>query len=379
MGNFGEEFQATVTPVVVAFIIYNIIGVVGNILVIFVYGLRYPKNHFRCLVLALSFVDLTSCFTTVPMETVSTWYWFNAPSRVLCKAKNFSVQFTGLSAMYMLFVTALYKYRQICKPFKIQITQKLIIILCCIGIFASFSCAVPAAVIWDINNHTITVNNVSEFAMICEVHRDYHETLIPSMYRHLLSVYDIFLLATIVLYVFVAKTTFVHFRKMKSSHKPSLKQSCSATSNSSNGRFYLDKIESEDTISQVIVSKENYQQDQADNVTVNTEQAKDRSQVDKTPATIDRKPKPINIRKVLIMVIIAGTFSVTFLMALAFGYVFAIRDYQDYSSVTEIVVLFCCYRFYFINYALNPVIYFSLDTCFRRGIIKLFPSCNCKN
>ena len=262
MGNFGEEFQATVTPVVVAFIIYNIIGVVGNILVIFVYGLRYPKNHFRCLVLALSFVDLTSCFTTVPMETVSTWYWFNAPSRVLCKAKNFSVQFTGLSAMYMLFVTALYKYRQICKPFKIQITQKLIIILCCIGIFASFSCAVPAAVIWDINNHTITVNNVSEFAMICEVHRDYHETLIPSMYRHLLSVYDIFLLATIVLYVFVAKTTFVHFRKMKSSHKPSLKQSCSATSNSSNGRFYLDKIESEDTISQVIVSKEDYQQDQ---------------------------------------------------------------------------------------------------------------------
>ena len=374
MGNFGEEFQVTITPVVVLFIIYNIVGVVGNISVIFVYGLRYPKNHFRCLVLALSFVDLTSCLTTVPMETVSTWYWFNAPSRVLCKAKNFSVQLTGLSAMYMLFVTAVYKYRHICKPLEWQLTQRKIIILCCLGIFGSFLCAVPAAIIWDINNHTISVNNMSEFAMICEVHQDHQDTWIPSSYRHLLSVYDIFLLATIVLYVFVAKATIVHVRKMKARAKTALKLSCSANSVSS-----ADRTESGGTSSETTVSIEDNHQDAANNNSVSAEKIRTMLPGRATPSSPNNRPKPINIRKVLIMVIIAGTFSVTFLMALTFGYVFAMRDYEDYSSVTEIIVLFCCYRFYFINYALNPVIYFSLDKCFRKEVIKLLKCRNCYN
>ena len=81
---------------------------------------------------------------------------------------------------------------------------------------------------------------------------------------------------------------------------------------------------------------------------------------------------PAQIRKVIIMVIIAGTFSLTFIMALTFGYVFALRDYKDYSSISDIVLMFCCYRFYFINYALNPVVYFALDSCFRKEVTRIF-------
>ena len=80
---------------------------------------------------------------------------------------------------------------------------------------------------------------------------------------------------------------------------------------------------------------------------------------------------PAQIRKVIIMVIIAGTFSLTFIMALTFGYVFALRDYKDYSSINDIVLMFCCYRFYFINYALNPVVYFALDSCFRKEVTRI--------
>ena len=80
---------------------------------------------------------------------------------------------------------------------------------------------------------------------------------------------------------------------------------------------------------------------------------------------------PAQIRKVIIMVIIAGTFSLTFIMALTFGYVFALRDYKDYSSISDIVLMFCCYRFYFINYALNPVVYFALDSCFRKEVMRI--------
>ena len=77
---------------------------------------------------------------------------------------------------------------------------------------------------------------------------------------------------------------------------------------------------------------------------------------------------PRRIRKEAIMVIIAGAFSLTFLVALAFGYVFAVRDFNDFSSLGDIVMLFCCYRFYFINYSLNPLVYFILDSKIRKHV-----------
>ena len=472
-----EEYQSKVTAVVVLFILYDILGFCGNVLVLFIYGTRYPKTRFRLLVLALSVVDFTSCCTTVPLETVSTYLYFDPPSRGLCKAKNFFVQLTGLSAMYMLFVTAVYKYRQICTPFKKQLTQKFIIILCCSGIISSMICAIPAGILWDINNHTDIINNKTDHAKICEVHKRYHDTLVPQFYRHLLSAYDIFLLATIVLYIFVAKKTFAHYRMMKRNvnkavqdvlnrsrsftSKSSSSKLCSGgpaepgkdvlnrsrsftskssstklcsdgstlektepgqevlnrsrsfTSNSSSSKLCsggstLEKTKpgSENEISENNVSaikpsfeisydssseiKATNDIPPGSNVTDDDKRRKTMTtlpQPDSTDSapvlatTVARQPsqqRTIDIRKVLIMVIIAGTFSVTFLMALTFGYVFAIRGLDDYSSVDEYIALFSCYRFYFINYCLNPTVYFAFDRRFREEVIKLLTCISCR-
>ena len=72
------------------------------------------------------------------------------------------------------------------------------------------------------------------------------------------------------------------------------------------------------------------------------------------------------------MVIVAGTFSITFMMGLAFGYVFALRKYEDYSSIGELVFLFACYRLYFLNYCMNPVVYFALDRRFRKEVFEIY-------
>ena len=219
MGTFSEEFQMVILPVIIVFSVYQFVGIFGNISVLYVYSLRYPKNHFRILVLSLSVVDFISCCTTLPMETISTWLWFESPSVVLCKAKNFFVQLSALSAMYMLFVTGVYKYRQICKPFGRRLSQNLIIMLCFIGFSIALLFAVPAAILWNINAHTIYVHNVSEVAFICEVHTSYKGTAYPAMYRGLLSGFQVLLLATIILYACVAKATLSHVRRLKSPPK----------------------------------------------------------------------------------------------------------------------------------------------------------------
>lgn len=65
------------------------------------------------------------------------------------------------------------------------------------------------------------------------------------------------------------------------------------------------------------------------------------------------------------MVILSGTFAVTFLLGQVFGYTFAIRGFKDFGSLYELRLLFTFDRLYFLNYAINPVVYFALDRHFR--------------
>ena len=381
MADLKQEFQTSILPVVVTFIVYNVIGFLGNMTVLYIYGFRYPKTRFRYLVIALSFVDFTSCCSTVPMETVSVWFWFEAPSELLCKAKNFSVQFTGLSAMYMLFVTAVCKYRTICRPFGTQMSKVSIIILCGCGLVGSLMCASPAAILWGVNNYTVTDGNHSEDILVCEVQTQYHRTKYPELYRHLLSAYDLFLVATILLYVFVARATIthvMHMKKLQRKHEGLLiTRSCSVTS-SSQTMFTTETI--------IEPEKSQSGSDLKTSPTGSRRQTTMRRQNSLTTERMERRTSlittvnnsrptlrttPIQVRKVVIMVVIAGTFSMTFLLALAFGYVFALRNFHDYSSTKELLLLFCFYRFYFINYAMNPVVYFCLDLTYRKELIKL--------
>ena len=346
-----DEFRDTVIPVIVFFVILNVIGLIGNFLIIFIYSFRYKKNHFRRLVLCLSCVDMISCCTTVPMETASTWFWFDTPSRGLCKLKNFCVQFSATSAIYMLFVTAVYKYLRICRPFGKQVTNKNIVVLFFIGISVSLFLATPAAIIWDINEGDVEINKVNGSVRVCEVSKDYSDTAFPIVYRSVLSIYDLFVIATVVLYVFVAKAIILHIRgktkksKMDGTDKES---SISTTEDIDRTESYGARIESERSSS-------------------------DRNMDNRQSRRPSRRFRlsTTEIRRAVIMVVLAGMFSLTFLMGLSFGYVFVLRDYEDFASFEEIVQLFVCYKFYYSNYALNSIVYLILDRTFRTEVFKL--------
>ena len=377
---YNEEFQTYILPVVIFFIVCNVVGFFGNLSVIYVYSLKYPRNQYRLLVMALGFVDFAACCTTVPLETVSVWLWFDSPSTWICKARYFFVMFIGLAAIYLLFITAIYKYRRICRPFGRQVTEKMIIVLCVAGMFFAVVFGTPAAILFDINNHTVIHNNVSEEAWLCEVHRDFHGTIYPAMYRHFVAVYCITMVTTIILYVFVARTTIMHVRHMRKKRKsgsmPDVSESTlsniSQTTMSTVSPGGQDHTAKTDGNKQVVTPDSDKKQ--LDSNKNSSTKTADKSAPSKDTGGSKSHLSAAQIRSVLIMMIIAGTFSVTFLMGLSFGYVFALRDNDDYSGTGERVALFACYRVYFINYAMNPVVYFTLDRQFRKEVLTLFSS-----
>ena len=387
----AEDFHDTVLPLVIFFILCNVVRFFGNIVVLYVYSLKYPRNHHRMLVLVLSVIDMTACLTTVPIETVSTWHWFDYPSSSLCKARMFFIMFIGLSALFMLFVTAVYKYRRICKPFGKQVTRNMITVLCSIGVFSALVFGTPVAILFDVNRHSIKINNKIEEAQLCEVNMIYKGTQYPAVYRHCVAVYSSLMVTTIVLYCFVAKTTFAHFQRRKESTKrnnkdekddntecessfSTLSESYKSVSNQS------EKLQGKDNLGMVQdETKQRPSVTSDDSITEDGESGTKPS----SGTTLERHTKSsptlsgTQIRAVLIMVIIAGIFSVTFLMGLSFGYVFALRTYEDYASLGELAFLFACYRLYFINYALNPVVYFTLDRRFRKEVLEIFTFVKC--
>ena len=379
-----EDFHSSVAPLIAFFILCNILGFFGNLSVLYIYSLRYPKNRYRLLVIVLSVIDLVACCTTVPIETVSTWKWFDAPSTSLCKARYFFIMFVGLSALYMLFVTAVYKYRRICKPFDKQVTQKMIFILCAVGVAIAFVYGIPPLILFDVNKHFVTIDNMTEEALICEVHTSFHGTQYPAAYRHLVVVYSLLLVTTVILYIFVAKTTIQHVQRMK--RKPKYSNTASA----SESEIAESSVDQTTSTTSVSISKATEGENKSPGAYVVEEKPSgptepqggtNRSSNDSTVCTQDNTPRDpksqlslYQIRTVLIMVIVAGTFSVTFMMGLAFGYVFALRKYEDFSSVGELVFLFACYRLYFLNYCMNPVVYFALDRQFRKEVFKVYDS-----
>lgn len=57
-------------PTIVFLFILLPFGVVGNIVTILVYGLKYRPSTFRVYLLTLAIVDLLSCFIGMPVELV---------------------------------------------------------------------------------------------------------------------------------------------------------------------------------------------------------------------------------------------------------------------------------------------------------------------
>ena len=373
----ADDFHSSVAPLIVFFILCNVLGFFGNVSVLYIYSLRYPKNRHRLLVIVLSGLDLVACCTTVPIETLSTWKWFDAPSISLCKVRYFFIMFIGLSAMYMLFVTAVYKYRRICKPFAKQVTRKMIFILCAVGVVIAFGYGIPPLILFDVNQHFVTINNMTEEALICEVHTSFYATHYPAVYRHLVVVYSLLLVTTVILYIFVAKTTLQHVQRMK------IKAKYSNTASASESEIAESSVDPATSATSVSISKATKCENKSSKAYVVEEKPAGPTEPsggtngsscaqDNTPRVLKSKLSSYQIRTVLIMAIVAGTFSVTFIMGLAFGYVFALRKYEDFSSIRELVFLFACYRLYFLNYCMNPMVYFALDRQFRKEVFKVY-------
>ena len=164
-------------PLFIFLFLIAIFGSAGNILVLYVYKLKYVSSSCRTFVLFLSAVDLFSASVGIPVEILFLFYEFDFRLIGLCKLSVFLNSWPTLTSGFVLVAIAVDRYRKICKPFMWQIKPKIAIYVCMFCAILAFTFSWISPVIYGIKqSENSRYNlNVSE----CAVTDDMHETVLP--------------------------------------------------------------------------------------------------------------------------------------------------------------------------------------------------------
>lgn len=136
------------------------VGLFGNILVIIVFTLKYKKSTYRVYVLCLAFLDTLNCCFTLPFVVTYLLFSQNYPSGALCKMGHFVGFYIGLASPFTLILIAFDRYRNVCQPLCMQITEKKAKIYCIIVNIASLAMSWHVPFIYGNTEYEVTYTHL---------------------------------------------------------------------------------------------------------------------------------------------------------------------------------------------------------------------------
>ena len=177
------SMRLAVLPVTVLIGIENVIGLVGNILILLVYSKRYEKSNFRYFVLFMALIDLTSCLTCVPGEVFSQLNWYKNEHAWICKVKSYFNVLGAWGSASILLLLAFDRHRKICRPLGWQIQPSLALKLCSAAVIVSACVSSPITVLWGKQTYLYEKDDIRVNVSVCEKSSEFTEnTIYPFLY-----------------------------------------------------------------------------------------------------------------------------------------------------------------------------------------------------
>lgn len=428
LDELNDSLAKAVLPVTAFIGFESLFGLVGNILILFVYGKRYEQSNFRLFVLFMAMIDLTSCLTTLPGEMFSQTNWYKYKYSWICKIKSFLNVMTVWASASILVILGFDRYRKICRPLLWQIQPRLAKRACCISIVLSTIAASPALLLWGKQTYTYEYFGIHLNVSICEKSDKYADGIYPKLFIFSVYVLPLVFMACFLcsLNVMTAKTLFRRKLLFYASKKTS--ESCKSFSNSSlytlsgeldlksaNDMYVVNRRETSDislcstlpdsdddkkTSDKNDGNKTNFSSTASvkfalDNNTANVEGVKRTSGLLGPPVRGVTKsdslcPGPTSPasgvsgnrkgfermrQKTIIMLVLFTVFVIT--MALYVSMTFVVAGQEGVLKQmpnSEKVAFFFFWRLYFINTNINPVLYGLMDARFRAGLLSFIKS-----
>lgn len=391
----NDAMRQTVLPVTIFVGILTIMGFFGNVLVIFVFSRRYHMCNFRYFVLCLGILDFISSITTMPGEIVTQLHWYTYQWVVICKIKSFCNMFTVTGEAFTLLAIAVDRYRKVCRPLGRQIKPKMALLICGMIYFCSVIVSIPVPFFWGLHTANYTFQNETIRVSVCEKDERYVRSEKPFGYTIcVMVILSISLISMLVLYIFVARKLLHDKKKYYGDNKPIgtyEKKSFPAAGASSDVFNSTSKTDASDTGYSSSGIRTGLKRSSTDDVNVedshvSTLSPHHRKDIDLCKSTkltkakklrsLDRREMAARVRrKTMIMIVLTMIFIVTTLMYLI-CLSFIARSTAVLASLSNAMksVYFFIFRLYFINHAINPIVYVLLDSHFRKILKGFFQS-----
>lgn len=347
----NNEAALRFLPVTLFIVFLMVIGLVGNVIVCIVYYKRKRKSTSDLFILNLAALDLLSCLFGIPMEVadLSLPYMFNAPT--VCRIGKTLESCTILgSAMTLVFIS-IDRYKLICnmgESFSYKTAKRLCLASLCFGIFLSW----PFLIL--MGKKTVDLGLPDIKGVDCAISDDFRKTIVPLVFNGILFVCFVL---SLVFMIFVYVRISIFLKRSKTSRLRHIEErdvsiSIAFTQHTHSGQVRFENM------------------DNTELSDVNDLHQEAVRQLAKVPK---RKSAVKVTRTTTIFVAITIVFIISFLPFLVVMTLLStISDIEkEISKPLEVFMEFCL-KTYFLNNAINPLIYSVLSIRFRQDVKRLF-------
>ena len=351
--DINEQIAVTLIPAMVYVGVMMLFGVVGNILVCFVFITKMKKGTQNFLITSLAVFDLLSSLLAMPVEIADMRYFYTFRSEVACKLLRFINALCCLSSIVTLLAIAVDRYLKVCRPMKTQMKLQQAKLSVGIAVCAGLLFSWPAFVIYGIR--TVETETSGVFGSDCSTSDGMIRTQYPLVYHAVLALGFITLTITLaVLYGLICVSAKKHTRYM--TRTSDIQKPFSGEKDSS--------------VSSLECSTSNVRLSHIANV-------QPRLSKESTKGETTRKRR-VKDKTTIIGFVVTLVFVMSFLPFLSLvGARSFFKDF-DYNLKGAAMVAFNVFiRSYFVNSAANPIIYGVLNVRFREESIRLFKRVLC--
>ena len=144
---FNTEFSKKVLPVSILFGLTASLGCIGNIFVVYIYGLKYKQCNFKYFLFVLGVIGTMQCCVMLPTQVGEMHYWFVFPTSWLCRVSAYVFSYSVILCLLVLLLISIDRYRKICCPYEWQIQSHTARQLCVLVSIASLVIAAPPGIV----------------------------------------------------------------------------------------------------------------------------------------------------------------------------------------------------------------------------------------
>lgn len=338
---------------------------------------KYNLSTFSIFVTVLAAVDLFTSSVVIPLELLQFAWQYTYENVLVCKLNLFVKMSTTITSGFLFLCIAIDRYRKICRPFGAQISLRAARLMCITSAVLGVAFSWISPVIYSVQSAELRVYNltISE----CAITRPMKQTLYPLISNvSLVFLFAGALTGIIMMYCFIAfrvkrqiKKKIGHSSDLDSRKQPAdtvkMFNSSSDKENCMNNELELE-TSTVGNASNLNTSSDYQETDMDETGRESTERFRNSSKVKTTQGLYRRGNRRNRNRTTWIMFVISLAFIVSYLPLLCISLItFADKSFVRSLSDSERAVYKFVHRSYFLNCAVNPVIYGVWDTRFRKS------------